>query len=63
MYVCMYTYIIQTNIHTYIQENDAKTARAEKKAAEEIKSREQKEREILELTVEVCACVHVCMCV
>ncbi|KAJ1485775.1 hypothetical protein T484DRAFT_1619896 [Baffinella frigidus] len=36
----------------FLQENDSKTARAEKKAAEEIKLREQKEREIQELTVQ-----------
>ena len=37
----------------FLQENDSKTARAEKKAAEEIKQREQKEKEIQELTVQV----------
>mmetsp|Transcript_15081 Transcript_15081/g.37742 ORF Transcript_15081/g.37742 Transcript_15081/m.37742 type:complete len:307 (+) Transcript_15081:31-951(+) len=34
----------------FLQENDSKTARAEKKATEEIKLREQKEKEIQELT-------------
>jgi len=32
----------------FLQENDSKTARAEKKATEEIKLREAKEKEILE---------------
>ena len=35
------------------QENDSKTARAEKKATEEIKLREQKEKEIQELQFQV----------
>ena len=38
---------------TVAQENDSKTARAEKKAAEEIKLRELKEREIEELQKQV----------
>jgi len=34
----------------FLQENDSKRARAEKKAADEVKSRQQKEREIEQLT-------------
>ena len=34
----------------FLQENDAKRARAEKKAADEIKLRQQKEREIEQLS-------------
>lgn len=33
----------------FLQENDSKRARAEKKAADEVKSRQQKEREIEQL--------------
>jgi hypothetical protein len=35
------------------QENDSKTARAEKKATEEIRLREQKEKEIQDLQIQV----------
>jgi len=37
----------------FLQENDSKTARAEKKAAEEVRLRDQKEKEIEELTKQV----------
>mmetsp|Transcript_44864 Transcript_44864/g.105235 ORF Transcript_44864/g.105235 Transcript_44864/m.105235 type:complete len:304 (-) Transcript_44864:378-1289(-) len=37
----------------FLQENDSKTARAEKKAAEEVRLRDQKEKEIQELTKQV----------